>query len=307
MKRMLLVVDSLRYIKKNCYQSQLYETLKKNFKVKVVDAQKIERGLDIDMRKFDVRLSVLRLRSLQRMIDPLDTFFKSSEIFIYDQDPWESYMDGSPFKGTYKLITDRLNVRSFLNTSKWWSDYIRQQGHPSTFVRMGMLPKLCKLGKPWEKRRIHLGFQGSLHEHRKVFFDALEAEGCEVTYLPSAPYKKFLKNLHDIRIYIHTEDAPWTVNGQTMPRNALWIKDTEAAARGCFSIRDHEDECHAYDTDELQTIFTYHDVSEVPGLIRKIENMSAEEKNQRMAHAVETMRKRDDWMTVVNAIHEGSS
>lgn len=108
--------------------------------------------------------------------------------------------------------------------------------------------------------------------------------------------------LHDTQIYIHSEDAPWMLNGKWMPRNALWIKDAEVAARGCFAIRDYEDESAAYDIAELPTIFTFREVAEVPEIIHRIQHMPSAERAERMRTSVERMRQRNDWMTVVDAI-----
>lgn len=211
-------------------------------------------------------------------------------------------MDNSPYLGAYEDIAANLNIASFLNTSLWWRNYIRAKGLPSIFVRMGMLPSYCRLGKSWESRPVDLGFQGTLHPHRKVFFDALAGAGLTVSVFPSRSYSSYLKMLHKIQIYIHTEDDPWQLEGTWTPRNALWIKDTEVAARGCFAIRDHEDESAAYGISELPTIFTYRDIAEVPDIVSHIQGMAPRERAERMRTSVERMRERNDWMTVVDAL-----
>jgi len=301
-RRLLLLVDSPRYIKANCYQSQLLATLKSVYRVDMVSADAIALGRLDGLENADRVLSVLRLRTLQRLAPILAPQLASAPVWIYEQDPWQAYMDGSPFKGSYEQIAAALNVASFLNTSRWWSDHVKAHGLPSIFVRMGMLPKYCCIGKPWEKRKVALGFQGTVHPHRKIFFDALAGMGVSVSVFPSQSYRAYLKTLHDIRIYIHTEDDPWCLEGAWTPRNALWIKDTEVAARGCFAIRDHEGESAAYDIAELPTIFTYRQVTEVPEIIASIQAMPAQERAERMSRSVERMRQRNDWMTVVDAI-----
>ena len=304
--RLVLLADSKAYLLANCYQSQLLETLQARFQVKILSARRLRAGIGIRLKQDDLVLSVLKLRTLNTLLPSLQKVLENHPLFLYEQDPWENFMDSSPCKGTYQRVTAELNVVNFLNTSQWWSDWIRQHGMPSRFVRMGMLPSYCEVGKPWQDRPIGLGFQGSLHPHRKVFFDYLATQGCKVTFLTSVPYDQFLIRLWDMQIYIHTEDDPWTIDGKVYHRNALWIKDTEAAARGCFAIRDHEDESAAYGIDELPTIFTFKDKSEVPDLLETIRAMPLTEKNERMHDSANRMRQRDDWHTVIKAMLDGN-
>ncbi|MGE4338875.1 MAG: hypothetical protein AB7E55_23310 [Pigmentiphaga sp.] len=301
-KRLIVLVDSPRYIRSNCYQSQLMATLKSFYRVEMISADRIAHRKEIAPRDGEKILSVLRLRTLQRLLPELGYLLGDIPIWVYEQDPWHAFMDESPHRGAYRQTAETLNVVSYLNTSLWWSEYIRGQGLPSVFVRMGMLPEFCDVGKVWEKRSIAIGFQGTIHPHRRKFFGALAAMGVSVTVLESASYKRYLKRLHDIQIYVHTENDPWVLQGVPTPRNALWIKDTEVAARGCFAIRNHEDEAEAYDISELPTIFTFREVAEVPDIIERIQSMPSAERAERMRTSVERMRQRNDWMTVVDAI-----
>lgn len=302
MTKLLVIADSRRYIRNNCYLQQLYKTLRRQFDTKLVTMSGRGPAANLRLDRYDHVLSLLRLRSLDRHLDMLAPRLTGKQVFVYEQDPWEAYAESGHCKGAYERIDGALNVKAFLNTSRWWSEFITARGLPSRFVRMGMLPELCNVGRPWGDRKVALGFQGTLHPHRKLFFDDLAERGHPVTVLPSASYRNYLKALHNIRIYIHTEDAPWTIDGKVTPRNALWIKDTEAAARGCFSIRDYEDEAYAYGINEIPTIYTYREVAEVPDIIREIQTLSDDEKNRRMREATETLRRRDDWQTVVEAI-----
>ena len=213
MERLLLLADSKRYLKQNCYQSQLLVTLQRNFKIKIVDARRIHRKRELNLEPFDHVLSVLKLRTLDVMLDALTRQMGPREISVYEQDPWEGFMDGSPYKGAYGRVNDVLNVKAFLNTSKWWSEYIKDKGLPSRFVRMGMLPEYCDVGKSTANRKIDLGFQGTIHSHRKIFFDRLGELGCQVTVSSSTPYGKFLKK-YRISGYISTQKMyprNWTV------------------------------------------------------------------------------------------------
>jgi hypothetical protein len=303
-KRLFLFADSKKYIKANCYQSQLLKTLARNYRLKIISADEISKGAKLKISPQDRALSVLRMRTLATLAPQLAVMLQEHPLWIYEQDPWQAFMDDSPYKGAYHEIASHLQVAAFLNTSSWWANHVRQQGFPSVFVRMGMLPEYCSLGKAWSKRSVDLGFQGTLHPHRKQFFDQLAGYGLPVKVMPSKPYDRFLKALQDIRIYIHTEDSPWIIDGISVPRNALWIKDTEAAARGCFSIRDYEEESAAYDIDEIPTIYTYKNVAEVPDLVETIMTMPLKERDERMAESVACMRRRNDWQTVIDAIEQ---
>ena len=215
-------------------------------------------------------------------------------------------MDSSPYKGTYEMVNQSLNVQAFLNTSRWWSRFVNDHDLPSSFVRMGMLPEYCVMGKQWQDRSINLGFQGSLHPHRKDFFDYLASQDCEVTFTPSVPYKKFLKRLNDMQIYIYNEDVPWTINGTLYARNAGWVKCVESAARGCFTIRDYEEESASFAIDEIPTIYTFKSRDEVPAILETINAMPLKEKNGRMQESVYLMKQRDDWMTVIHAMTQAT-
>lgn len=302
MTKLLVIADGRRYVRNNCYLQQLYRTLRRAFDVKLITASAVGRAKTLHLERYDHVLSILRLRSLDRMLGVLAPLVAHRPIYVYEQDPWESFADDGHCAGAYERIANVLDVKAFLNTSCWWSGLVSARGLPSRFVRMGMLPELCEAGPQWRDRPVRLGFQGALHPHRRAFFSELGAMGHPVSVFPSASYRQYLRSLHNIRVYIHTENAPWVIDGKLTPRNALWIKDTEAAARGCFSIRDHEDEAFAYGIDEIPTIYTFRDVGDVPDILSEIEHLSEDEKNRRMNQAVENLRRREDWQTVVNAI-----
>ena len=299
---LLLLVDSRSYIRSNCYQSQLATTLKRNFRVRMISLREIRYAPLVNPVAYDVVLSVLKLRTFVTSLDLLKRFLRGRAIYVYDQDAWQAYMDDSPQRGAYEAIARALNVKKLLLTSHWWTEFVKAKKLPAVFVRMGMLPELCDAGPDWDRRPIRLGFQGTLHPHRKSFFSDLKKLGIDVAFLPSGPYPAYLENLHTMGIFVHTEDAPWRVDGSFVARNALWIKETEVAARGTFAIRDHEDEAEAYAISELPTVMTFRSVAEVPDIIARIAAMPATERRERMLTSAETMRRRNDWMTVVREL-----
>ncbi len=304
MRRLLLLVDSRRYIRSNCYQRQLAATLQRNFTVTMVSARELRLLPYLPLKRYDCILSVLRLRTLVAILPALKRLLRGRSLHIYEQDVWQAFMDESPWRGAYQTIAAELKVEQFLVTSQWWSEIVSAHGLPVQFVRMGMLPELCSAGPEWDERSIRLGFQGTLHPHRREFYEELGRLGVEVEVLASTPYEQYLENLQEMRIYVHTEASPWLVDGKLTPRNALWIKETEVAARGTFVMRDHEDESEAYAISELPTVYTFRDVTEVPKLIAEIEGMDPVERRNRMVASAENMRQRDDWMTVVRALEQ---
>ncbi len=254
--------------------------------------------------RYDLVLSVLKQRTLFRYLNEISRFLRGQPLSIYDQDPWQAYIDGSPTQGCYGEFARQLNISSFMLTSKWWSNFCADRGLPTCFVRMGMLPRYCQKGPKWESREIDCGFQGTLHPHRKQFFDELSASGLPVTVLPSGDYSSYLSALHNIKIYIHTEDAPWQVAGKMLPRNSLWIKDVEVAARGCFAIRNWDEDFDAYDIESIPTIAAFRKVSEVKNIVEEIWSLPEIERQDRVNNAVQTILERDDWRSIISALNK---
>lgn len=243
-------------------------------------------------------LSVLKQRSWDQYIPFLAKVTEKSGAFYYDQDPWEAYYSGASSPGVYRKLASMVPVRSFLVTSRWWANYIAKTDNlPTKFVRMGMLPKLCNRGPIYEKRPVEIGFQGSLHDQRTEFFQRMTKLGIDTQFLPSVPYKKFLKSVQDIRIFLHRSVLP-----DGSPFNGLWAKEIEVAARGTFAIRNWDEDADAYGIDEIPTVFPFEDESDVPDIIEKIRSMSAQDRNSRIDFAVSKIKERDDWQTVADAI-----
>ncbi|WP_227818024.1 hypothetical protein [Nitrogeniibacter aestuarii] len=300
--RLLAIVDSTEYVMSNCYQHQLMAALKTKFDLKICSVREFLLNPLIWPNSFDRVLLAMKQRTLLRQVDAVSKRLSGREVFVYDQDPWQAYIDDSASRGAYPVFADRLTIRAILMTTRWWTEFCVSKGVPARFVRMGMLPEYCVMGGAWADRRVALGFQGSLHPHRRKFFDELSALGLHVDVMGSRSYSDYLESLGDIQIYIHTEDDPWCVDGQMIPRNALWIKDVEVAARGCFAIRNWDVDADAYDIDEVPTIRHFKNVSEVPGIVSEIQSMDSHARDDAMCRSVEIVRQRDDWQTVVREI-----
>jgi hypothetical protein len=304
-KDLLLLVDSHRYIRENCYQHQLLATLERFFRVRMISMREIALFPLAKPRNYDVVLSSLKLRTLDRHLDRIARYVGSVPIHVYEQDVWQAYLDGSPTKGAYSRIATRLNVVDFLVTSNWWAEFVRKDKLPCKFVRIGLLPQYCDAGPSWDERSIPVAFQGTLHPHRAAFFEALSKRGIEVTKLPSVPYQEFLRSLHRVRIRVNNESQAFVVGGNALPRNALWHATVEAAGRGTFVIRDYEPEAEAFDLSDVPTVITYRSVDDVPAIIELIQRgMTSSEREEIRVSAVEAVRKRDDWTSVVHALGE---
>jgi hypothetical protein len=300
--KLRLLIDSFLYIKSNCYQHQLLRTLElecESITVSTIDEIVASQAFSIEHD--EKVLSCLKLRTLYNNLSHIKKFLNDKEIYIYEQDPWESFKDNSPYKGAYQKIFSTLKVISFLNTSKWWSDFINSQGIKSKFVKMWMLPEYCDSSPPWHEREIDVGFCGQLHPYRKSFFDYLDTQGIKVKILDTSSYQNFLTNLSKIKIFVHNEQVEWKINGKIFPANALWIKDVEAAARGCISMRDYEEESKNYIDDKISTILTYHNFADAAQTINRL--LANDKKIQhQIDRSVQTIRDDLGWKTVLKAI-----
>lgn len=293
-----LLVDSLEYIENNCYQHQLLKTLQNNFDVCLFTMNDVFLGKKLDNSKI---ILCLKLRTLSNDIVAIKKFLDNKEIYVYEQDPWESFKDDSQYKGSYYKIYNELNVLYFLNTSKWWSNFINSQGIRSKFVKMWMLPEYCSSSPDWFTRPIDLGFCGQIHPYRKVFFDYLSNNGITVKILKPTSYQGFLENLSTIKIFVHNEQVDWKMNGKKIPANALWIKDIEAASRGCISIRDFEEELENYAPKNLSTILTYKSFDQSLELIKKVLTKK-DDIQDKINESVDLIKNDVGWKTVINAL-----
>ncbi len=302
MPKLMLLADSEKYLRNNCYQHQLLEHLEANFEVTIVSQRRIRYFPLLSPERFDFILSVMRQRTLFSLCEKLSQVVGDAPLHIYDQDPWENFLDNSSSRGTYEKVLQLMNIRGILTTSNWWAKFTKNQGMPAKFVRMGVLRRYCDVGPKWMERKITLGFQGTIHDHRHRFFNELNSMGIGITILPSSSHQCYLSNLHDIRIYIHSEKTDWKINGESYQANSLWIKDVEVAARGCFAIRNSDEDEEAYDIKGIPSIFTFNHIKEIPDIINSIESLTHASKREMVNASVNTIRERNDWQTIVDAL-----
>ena len=300
-KRVLHIVDSKSYVRANCFQHQLAKALPKVAHLETKELSEVLGHRFIG--RYDLVVSCLKQRTLYRSAMNLRHALDDVPIVVYDQDPWEAYYDGAACKGAYRAIAGYLNVKTFAVTTKWWADFIARQGLPSTFVRMWVLPEYCDRGTAHTERTVPVGFIGSLHPYRRALFDKLEELGTQVIVQGGGlDYAGYLKGLSNIGCFIHSEDAPVTIDGKPANLNVgLWIKDVEAAARGCFSIRNRGEGSETY-LDGIKTVMLYDDPAEVPGLLDRIQRMDPEERQSLIDGTVEFIRTADRWHQTANSL-----
>lgn len=301
MRRILHIVDSYDYAKKNCFQHQLLNTLSS---IQYVETKQLNEVLGHNLsRKYDLVVSCLKQRTLKAMSPQLQMSLADTPVVVYDQDPWESFRDVSLNRSAYNIIINHLNVKTFAVTTKWWSDFIRNQGMPSIFVKMWVLPEYCQSEPLFTDRSITTGFIGTVHPHRKKLFDELETLGTNVIVQSGGMnYKGYLESLSRMQCFIHSEDSSINACGrQTNLGVGLWIKDVEAAARGCFSIRNRGSDSETY-LDGIKTVMLYDDPSEVPALIEQIQSMDPEKRQSLIDETVQFIKSVDNWQETVQLL-----
>jgi hypothetical protein len=240
--------------------------------------------------------------------EAIGKWLRNTPIVVYDQDPWQSYMDDSPYKGAYDVIARHMNVASFALTTKWWADFVASKGHPTTFVRMWVLPEYCVMPAPYSAQyvdRQHVaGFVGTVHPRRQQLLDVIEASGIKTNVLRtnSLSYQAFLSELTKLRIFVHNEDMTYRVDDQELNFNTgMWVKDVEAASQGCFSIRSRGAGAETY-LEGIETVRLYDDISEVPSIIRAIENMDPQVRQASIDRSVEHIRRSNKWQETAIAL-----
>jgi hypothetical protein len=302
--RLVILHEGRKQISQNCFIAQLYKVLKRNFSVRAIPASRLGRLDGSEFGPGDKVLCLLKQRGWERALPALQRVAARADLYMYDQDPWEAYHDHASSPGIYSKLAASVRIRAFLVTSGWWADYIAKTDRlPVRFVRMSLLPEWCNAGPDYLDRPHEVGFQGTVHAHRRQFFDRIKELGHDVALLPSVPYRKFLKTVQSIRIFLHDERADVCVNGR-VSLNGIWVKEVEVAARGCFAIRNIDDDFGAYGFDEIPTVFAFRNEADVPGIVERIRAMQSSERQERIVQAVDAIRKRNDWMTIVHAILE---
>lgn len=297
------MVDDREYIAGNCFQHQLHQALSRVGKVEQVTALEMQFGHPPE--GIDAIVCCLKQRTVHRLLDVLKRYLDGRPWVFYDQDPWNAYMDDSPYKGVYDNIVRQTNITSIAVTTEWWVEYMESHGVPASFVKMWMLPEYCDAGPRFEDRPIRLGFIGGVHPHRKRLFEALKSKGCHVEVIPGGlSYPQYLTRLHDVACYIHTEDRPIMLDGVEHNLNVgLWAREIEVASRGCFSIRDRGQGKESY-LENIPTARVYDWLDNVADILQYTENMFSGARETLVKNTVEHIRDTDEWLVTAERLKE---
>ena len=292
-----------KYARSNCYISQILETLENDFRVNRIYIHKRNSFKKLISSPYPV-LSLLQARILLQKRLEILSLIESSKILIYDQDPWESFIDTGSIKGSYEEFIKVLNVDSFLVTSKWWAKNIRAFGFPVEYVQMGVLKRLHSKNVDFGSRKVPIFFQGTLHDYRKDFFGKLTLDNVDVDIRHSEKYSKFLKNLRKAKIFLHISPQNWKINNQLVYSNCCWIKDLEAVSQGCISIRNRDDEYYLQEIDRIPAIETFVNPVEIKDILHRIDAISLKEIKGIIEESKFFVSENMNWKQIVNIVRD---
>lgn len=312
MDRVLILADSRKYIRTNCFQLQLHESikaLKKNYKIQYFflnpkELQSYEI-LKAKQTNFLFAFSTLRQRVLFNNVSLISNLIGDTPLKVYDQDPWENYIDDSPTKSCYSFLQNNFQLSNLFVTSNYWADYItRKSNIKATFVKMGMLPSLCNLGAGQNKRGKSVEFKGTLHPHRQEAFNKMRENGQTIKInLETLKYSKYLKYLQNLAIFVHDESGFWVCDNEKIPRSTgMWIKDIEVASQGCFSIRNYHEDNETYSIGNIPLIKFYNNPTQVKSIVEEIFSLSNQQFDNIRLSSVEYIIKNNNWKETIDMI-----
>jgi hypothetical protein len=311
--KLLYLVDTLDYVRNNCFQRQLFSAMEYGYEIQPLEIFPSAffplRKLSIRLDRYDKIISVLRLRTLHAMWPVLKPWLSNVPITIYDQDPWESYIDGSPTKGIYKILHRELNIDRVYVTAPWWANHLRSDGIPASFVRMGIEPRFCDPGLDFDARPVMVGFRGAMHEHRKIVFKQLQSFGIDLEVGQGRlDYPGYMNYLQSLKFFAHDESAlPWICDGVPISRSTgCWVKSVETVSRGTFCLRDFHEEGEAYNLSKLPLIQCYESPGEAPDLINRVMALPNSVKRDMQVQTVEQIRTQYDWLNTAHKMVTGT-
>jgi len=309
MKTVIQLVDSIDYVRANCFQHQLTVALGEVCNLVQVELQTVIDGRQ-PKPEADSVISCLKQRTLDRYRYAVARYLDGMPVTVYDQDPWQAFMDDSPHKGAYDRIVSVVNVKTFALTTQWWVDFLRERNLPATFVRMWVLPKYCVQRPSYLDRSAIAGFVGTVHPRRQQLLDIINNAGIKTSVLRSSSlaYGPFLTELSKLRCFVHNEDMAIHVDGKELNFNTgMWVKDIEAASQGCFSIRNVGKGSDTYFgdlpmVDGKGLIRLCERIEDVPQLLTDIEKMDPSVRQTLIDQTVDYIRKANKWHETANAL-----
>ena len=314
MDKVLILADSRKYIRSNCFQLQLHESIKrhkKDFQIEYFYLNPKElQFFDIlkhRSKSFRFVLSTLRQRVLFNNISLITKIVGDTPLKVYDQDPWQNYIDNSTSNGCYNLLHKNFQLSNLFVTSNYWANYIhRVDKLPSIFVKMGMLPRLCHTGLTQAKRGKSVEFKGSLHPHRHEAFTVMSKYGQDIKINSEIlKYPNYLEYLQNLAIFVHDESGNWICKGEKIPMGTgMWVKDIEVASQGCFSIRNFSEESKTYSIENIPLVKFYDNPSQVKKIVDEIFSLSEKEFNEIQSSSVRFISEYNNWDETTNRIFD---
>lgn len=243
-RRLVDIVDNLEYARTNCYQGQLGRQLDEDFDVMRLSLDRI--GELPYHSKVVIRL---RLRTLVRELATVARAIQAtqSQCVIYEQDCWENFMCDGQFQGSYQRVDGVLDPVAWLTMSEFWAKEVTKLKISCWGVRVWVRPEhISAHPKAFSERKHDVAFWGAMYPHREQFFKDLAGAGLKVAILSGGlTYEQHLQRLNDTKVLVRSERHGWRVRlaGKLEPEimelpNAQWQRDVEAAAQGCFSVRE---------------------------------------------------------------------
>lgn len=299
--KLLILVDTRQYAFSEIYQHQLHEVLKKKHDCTYVQIDEFDKIRE----DYDLIFCALRIRSTISHVKKLARYLDGREVIVQDYDPWVALADDGQYRGGYDVIQDNLNLKRLFIPNRFWSRVAEKKGIKTVVERIGMLPRYCDTNS-WENRSTETDFRGSYRDYREKAFNRLIKAGVPVTWNKDfiSPYAKFLDHLSNVKIWIQSDNEPTFVDGVSCERNALWPKAIEVLSRGCFLIRDYQEEAEYYEVTNMPTAFLFKDESEILDKINKINNMSVSEKNDRIKETVQMIRKANYYEKIADVMKD---
>jgi hypothetical protein len=301
MKKVIQIIDSYEYVNTNCFQHQLLKKVKNNFEHTLLQLHDLPISLPDDVTIF----CTVKIRNVYKHIDKIANVLKHKNVLIYDQDPWESFIDTATYPNGYKNLINKLPHAEFINASKWWSKFVNDQGMKSHFCRMWVLPEYCTSGNAFENREQGLCFRGSVHQDRKYGIITMSNLGCPIRVIPgTSDYSAWLSWLQTQRAFFYDELPSWSINGIVGSKHIQKPKNVEIISQGCFIFHDatckSEDESYELTNVPCDIVFeSYeHCVELYNEFIKKPNGLM----NEMINESVDKIKKIDGWNDVIKVI-----
>ena len=290
--KITVLIDDFDYILSDPYQSQLHSRLKIEHECQYVTLQDL---LESKARPLHENIFIaVRCRHVVTYRHKISSWVDKRSCVIQDYDPWVFMGDDTPHTGGYEKIINSINNCSFAIPNNFWCKIVKKTYGVKTIpFRLGMSPGLCNTNS-WKNRTKILEFRGSSYPIREKNFNKLQSIipvnwNKEKIY----PYKDFLNYLSDVKIWAHDESEEVMFRGIPYCRNWLWPKALEVLSRGCFLIRDWQQESSWYEIDKLPTSFLYNDVKDSKQLLENILLMQDDERNDRICETIKWIKSKD--------------